>query len=413
MTRLKYFIFFSSFCFNLIFSQIQWQFEKDSLITWYYQEGDEFNGDTLNRSYWSTWYGWARSISSNKEQQYYTDKGNHFLKDGKLYLTAKKEKIKKRYVDWQNDNDSIFNGDKFDGFNLREFNYSAGLIQAHNDFLYGYFEIKFKNPYQKGFWPAFWLYGGTPNEEIDWMELKSERDNQVHVGRHCQYKKDNVFRTLFGKKYWGRWVKFEGSLKEGYNVISGIWTKDKLKYYLNGECIAIAKTTMSIPKKLVANIAVSSNNGSFPPAPDDNFKDSAVFEIDYIRVWNRYKQSPRRLNLLNIQSDENIAGATEIAKSKLITKDKLHYGKKTNHKNEGFFASMMPEKNQKYQLTILGKEIPADGQVFLYTSDKNILYQSSLKYGITTFDLQKYLNENLELKIIAFGKTAEYTFTVY
>src|SRR6478735_11931187 len=80
-------------------AQIMWQMDKDSLITWNFQEGDEFNGDSLNKNYWGDWYGWGRSITSNKEQQYYSKWQNHFLKDGILTLTAKRKDVREKFVD--------------------------------------------------------------------------------------------------------------------------------------------------------------------------------------------------------------------------------------------------------------------------------------------------------------------------
>jgi beta-glucanase (GH16 family) len=389
-----------------------WQFDKDSLITWYYQEGDEFSSDKLNTDYWSDWYGWARSITSNKEQQYYTKFKNHFLKDGQLILTAKPEEINERYVDWMADNDSIINDGKFYGLNKRKFTYSAGMIQSKKDFLYGYFEIKFKIPKEKGFWPAFWLYGSTPNEEIDWMELKSEKPNKIHVGRHCQKREDNYIKIGLRKKVWGDWVKFEGSLTEGYNIISGIWTANSLKYYLNGECIAVTYVKMNNAKKLVANIAVSSDKGSFPPAPRKDLKDSVKFEIDYIRIWDRTNYKTKRMNPISYTTKEPVTGVVDVKSSSLISRSKLHYGKKSIHENEGFFLSLMPQTGSKYQVSVLGKNIPGDAIGSLKDAAGNVIWEGKLTYGITTLDLLPYQGTNLKFYAKAFGKEASYEVNV-
>jgi beta-glucanase (GH16 family) len=408
--KIKIIVLFNFFSF-ISFSQVMWQMDKDSLITWYYQEGDEFNGQSLNKNYWSDWYGWGRSISGNKEQQYYSRWKNHYVKDGILTLTAKREDVTERYVDWMNDNDSIFDGKKFDGLNKRKFTYTAGLIQSLKDFQYGYFEIKFKIPKEGGFWPAFWLYGGTPNEEIDWMELKSNKPAHIHVGRHSQNKKYNYFPVFLGKKMvWGNWVKFKGSLNERYNVIAGEWNKNYLKYYLNGECIAISFVNLNIPKKLVANIAVSGNKGAFPPAPDKSFKDSVNFDIDYIRVWTRSESLSKRM-AGNIITEEPIAGPKEIKRSSLISKSKLHYGKKSLHANEGLFASFTAQGNFKYQLCVLGKEIPKDGKYTIISSSGKTLHSDALKFGTTVLDFFKYGSSELTLIVDAFGKKATFTFT--
>jgi beta-glucanase (GH16 family) len=408
------FVFLLSLLASACSAQMMWQIDKDSVRTWYYQEGDEFNGETLNKNYWSDWYGWGRSISGNKEQQYYSKWKNHFVKDGILTLTAKREDVNERYVDWMGDNDSIFEGKKFQGLNKRKFTFSAGLIQSLKDFQYGYFECKFKTPAESGFWPAFWLYGGSPNEEIDWMELKTEKYNQIHVGRHAQKTSDNYFSGFMGKKtVWGDWVKFKGSLNDGYNIISGEWTPTCLKYYLNGECIAITNVNFNIPKKLVANIAVSSNKGAFSPGPRKDFKDSVNFDIDYIRVWTRSELLSKKLAGKKLQVEEPIVGSVEINKSALISKSKLHYGKESLHVNEGLFASLISEGNSKYQFTVLGKNIPSDAKFSLKTADNKTIYSSALKYGINNLDLTKYNLTELTLSINAYGKQTLYKFTVY
>lgn len=397
---------------SFVNSQILWQFNKDSIITWHYEDGDEFNGTEINKTQWSDWYGWGRSISANKEQQYYSKYKNHFLKNGILSLSAKREDVYERYVDWMGDNDSIFENKRYQGPNKRQFTYTAGLLQSIRDYQYGCFEIKFRIPDEKGFWPAFWLYGGTPNEEIDWMELKTERPNQIHVGRHCQNKKDNYFRVGLKKRAWGDWVKFEGSLNQGFNVITGIWNADGLRYYLNGECIAVSKVNMQIPKKLVVNIAVSSDKGSYSPGPNKTFKDSVNFEVDYIRVWNRSEYSGKRAGK-NPMAQEPLTGPVPVEKTKRISKSKLHYGAKTLHENEGFFVSLMPQKGYKYQLSVLGKKIPADGSVILKNQNGDIISHSKLIYGITTYDLLALQGSDLTLMIKAYGKEILYDFSVH
>ncbi len=388
-----------------------WQFNKDSLITWQYQDGDEFNGPEIDKQKWNDWYGWGRSIAHNKEQQYYSKYNNHFIVDGKLILTAKREDVFERYVDWMNDNDSIKEGNTFQGLNKRKFTYTAGMLQTKNDFVYGYFEIKFKTPSQPGFWPAFWLYGGTPNEEIDWMELKTEKDNKIHVARYDQNKKNNYVFTLAGKKPWGDWVKFNGSFNSGYNIVSGIWSANELRYYLNGECIAVAPVIMKEPKKLVVNIAVPQKKGAFSPGPPPDFKDSVNFEVDYIRVFSRSEYGGKRFTK-NVLVKESITGTEKINSSKLISKSKIRYGKKSLHKNEGIFVSFFPEQGSRYQIAVLGKELPADAMYTLKGSDGKKIISRKMEYGINSIDLTTLQGQHLRLEVQANKHVAEYDFTV-
>lgn len=315
-------------------SQVLWQINKDTVITYNYLDGDEFSGDSISKEKWSSWYGWARSIATNKEQQYYSDYKNHEVKNGCLYLTTRKEDFEARFVDWMGDNDSIKNGrGEFQGINKRKWKYSGGLIHSKKQFLKGYFEIKFKAPSDKGLWPAFWLYGGTPNEEIDIMELKGERDDQIHVDTHCQ-KCDMVRNPIGLKRSFGGWIKLNGKLNEGFHVVSGLWTDNEVRYYLNGKCIAVSKVKFNVPKALAANVAIADDNGPFHPGPDKNDTEFEPMVIDYIRVWTKEEgttPAPLKVDDLNAQPDH-----TEAKRS-----PKMLYGKKKEHVNDGIFISLV------------------------------------------------------------------------
>ena len=391
-------------------AQVMWQFKKDTVVTWNYADGDEFNGDKVDEGKWIFSYGWGRSIYSQKEQQYYSEGKNHTIKNGLLSLHAKKEKVTEKIVDYINDSDSIIVGKTFYGLNKREFNYTAGLIQSKYDFLYGYFEIKFKLPKQNGYWPAFWLYGGTPNEEIDFMELKTNKPNQIHVGRHSTTSKENEYREFFAKKHWGAWVKFKGNLNEGYNIVAGEWTKDYVKYYLNGEIIAYTALSLNVPKKLVANIAVPSNNGPFKPGPNDTTLNSGGFDIDYIRVWVNKKNDLKK-QLIPIDVSKLSETKYDLNTSKLKSKNKFIYGKKSIHKNEGITVSLIKLSNNSFQLVVLGKEIPADASFKIIDQKQVELKKENLVYGETTISYREFKNQTLFIEVTAYGKKIKYTLT--
>jgi beta-glucanase (GH16 family) len=384
-------------------SQVMWQINKDTIIKWYYEDGDEFNDEQIDTQKWSYWYGWGRSIWGNKEQQYYTDGKNHEVSNGSLKLNARKENLDIKIVDWMNENDSIISEGKFYGLNKRKFEYTAGMILSKKDYLYGYYEIKFKTPKETGYWPAFWLYGGTPNEEIDWMELKTEKKNAIHVGRHSQKYEENKIKVFLKRKWWGDWVYFKGNLAEGYNVIAGEWTPNCLKYYLNGECIAYSKISMNIPKKLCANIAVPSDNGAFHPGPKKEITKSSDFEIDYIRVWTS-NEPINKEQLYTTSTRENYAT------TRLKSKTKFLYGPKLIHKNEGFTMSVYPSTKNGYELVCLGKEIPSTATYTIKNDKKEIVETLPLKYGVNFIAAEKLSTNKFYLEINCFGKKMEQEF---
>lgn len=375
-----------------ITAQVKWQLNKDTVVAWHYADGDEFNTQTLNTNKWKYWYGWGRSIFSNREQAYYTDGLNHELKDGCLNLFAKRERLEKRTIDWLEDTASLYRGETNFGQNKRVFEYSSGMIQSHEKFKYGYFEIKFKMPEEKGYWPAFWLYGG---EEIDWMELKTEKKNAIHVGRHSPKPEENRMRNYIRKKTWGDWVYFKGNLSCEWNIVSGEWTPEYLKYYLNGECIAYSKLSLNTEKVLCANLAVPGNNGPFKPGPKPNIKRSGDFTIDYIRIWSN---DPKTKNINTANTFEN-HGHSKIGKTKLKSKTRFLYGKKKIHANEGLTVTLLPLKNNQFELQVLGKKIPSTSHYSILDSDKAFIYTEGLKFGSSIIDLNTYTGNSFELKI--------------
>ncbi|MGZ3885466.1 MAG: glycoside hydrolase family 16 protein [Bacteroidia bacterium] len=325
-----FFVIFFAFRLN---SQILWNIKSDTSIVYYYEDGDEFSSNDLKKN-WESSYGWARSIASNKEQQYYSDYQNHELNNGCLNLTVEKKYVHARLVDWLKDHDSIKSGRVFDGLNKRHFKYTAGMIASKKEYLKGYFEMKFKAPKEAGLWPAFWLYGGSPNEEIDFMEGKGERENEIHVDTHCPGHCDYQRNAVGVKKSFGGWIKLTGKLNEGYNIVSGIWGDDFVKFYLNGEYVAEAKVQFNKPKALVANIAVPSNDGPFHPGPDTTIVNFSPMSIDYIRVWSRDKN--KAASKLIVAENEK-----PLDNIKMKRRVKFLYGTKKSHDNEGIFFSIM------------------------------------------------------------------------
>ena len=107
---------------------------------------DEFNytglPDSTKWSYDTGGNGWG-----NKELEYYTraDTANAVVRDGYLYLTARKE----------------IRGDN-------QYTSARLVTKGKGDWLYGRIEVRAKLPAGRGLWPAIWMlstdwkYGGWP-----------------------------------------------------------------------------------------------------------------------------------------------------------------------------------------------------------------------------------------------------------
>ena len=91
-------------------------------------------------------------------------------------------------------------------------------LLSKKQFKYGYFECRAKAPSGRGFWPGFWLYGGHPNDEIDFMEMKGEKSKHAHVDVHCPDNCDKVPKNWIGFKKIG-----EDGLKPQSKLLINMW----------------------------------------------------------------------------------------------------------------------------------------------------------------------------------------------
>jgi hypothetical protein len=373
-----------------------WQFNKDTVIAWYYQDGDEFNGNSVNIDYWS-FAGSARSLYMNKEQQYYTDGKNHVVNNGTLKLIAKKDSVFKRTVDWMNDNDSLIGNGKFYSLNKKQYNYTSGKLMTKKTYTRGFFECRFKLSAAKGYWPAFWLYGGTPYEEIDIMECKSERESQIHLDIHCSQRCDDINYYL-QKRSYGGWLKTKTNFSGEFSVVAGEWNEDEIKFYLNGECIGVSKVKFGKAKNVILNLAIPADDGPFNPGPDRGSNDDFVYEVDYVRIWG--KDVPEKKNK---KYNQDLQTSIEVNKplltsSKIKSKSKLVYGKKSDHQDDGVMISFFEYKDhiQLQTLGVFKNEVPA----FKIIDEQNNEVQSG-NIDSQIFNVEKKaLNPNAEYNLV-------------
>ena len=240
-----------------------WKF--DSIPTW----SDEFSidgiADTKKWSYDVGGNGWG-----NNELEYYTAGLNDSVKNGILYITARKQ---------------TFSGK----------NYTSARIVTKNkgDWSYGRFEIKAKLPKGRGTWPAIWMlptdevFGGWPNSgEIDIME---------HVG----FDLDNVHFTLHAKGFYGANGKGAGKIipgaTDGFHLYRLDWTPYGIRGYMDDEKVFEYLDPGTGPDywpfsknfHLLMNIAIGGNWGGAQGVDDTIFP--VMMQLDYVRVYKFLK----------------------------------------------------------------------------------------------------------------------------
>lgn len=301
-------------------AQFLWQIHNGNVVKWNYYDGDEFNKGFVNTDKWLTRLPWSGAVVS--QDIYYVD-SNVTFEPGIVKFAIKRQDNYFPLQDWEMDTVrfkkekiALKDGNKF------PFKWTGGLVYTKREYKYGYFEIKFKAPVGKGIWPAFWLYGAKPNNEIDFFELKGEKESSLHVDIHCPDGCGNYKEGWFGyRRGWGHWIDVDQKLKTSFNVLAGEWTKDYIKWFLNGELIAFSNHSFDIAMCMTAGTGIAKDGGPFKPGPDKNTPFPNYFEVDYIRVYKtdtlpNYKEIKNNLYTKAENRNSNSAVDASISKKK-------------------------------------------------------------------------------------------------
>ena len=187
------------------------------------------------------------------------------------------------------------------------FDYSTGEIWTKNAFTYGKFEARIKIPKGKGFWPAFWLYGGNPVwNEIDIFEFVENNTTKHIMTNHYDYDKDGK-DNMCNTNYKGK------DFSQDFHIYTLIWEKDKIQWFVDGilkrtdlryytflgqitDCSIDAfheyilnKIYPTNPMALILNTAIEcgldKNNKS--KLPDSSTPFPSQMEVDWVRCYTR------------------------------------------------------------------------------------------------------------------------------
>jgi beta-glucanase (GH16 family) len=239
---------------------------------------ENFDSCCIDYNRWQNSYPWGRNLPANYEPQFYTAGENLEIFDGLLRIKLMKENTLAR-VDSSLADDYLF-PDKQP--NLRGFSFTSGMLYSKESFEYGKFEIRCKVPKGKWLWPAFWLYGGWPQQEIDIFE---------HYGQ----KKKKLFSTIHfhdgNGKSSSQGISFQSkkSVHKDFITVTLEWLPDKLLFYVNNELAGEMLVAFKGRKHVIVNLAVNAPGTKLPKRIFPKY-----FEVDYIKVWQSApaKQSP-------------------------------------------------------------------------------------------------------------------------
>lgn len=169
----------------------------------------------------------------------------------------------------------------------QDFTHSTGFIKSKSKFLYGYFEAEAKlmdAPWVSGFWMT--------NVDKDWWTEIDICENApgVAYNRHDLSSNIHVFKSPKDqgdiKKHFSRTKKFyfPEELQKDYHVWGLEWTKEYIRFYIDGILFREAKNT-HWHQPLEVNFNCESNKW-FGALPDDN-RLNGEFHVKYFRAWKQ------------------------------------------------------------------------------------------------------------------------------
>jgi len=248
------------------------QTHAQSFLRW----ADEFNGNSLDSNNWEVQLGdgcpdlcgWG-----NNELEWYKKEAIE-VKNGYLNIKAKKE-------------------------TTGNSSYSSGRIRSLNkfDFTCGSIKVSAKFSKGKAYWPAVWFlpsdtyWGKWPlSGEIDLLEGKGQEPQTVYGTIHYgAYAPNNKYAT-------SSYNLSQGNFTDSFHEFSLDWTKDSIRWYVDGFLYASKDRSMvkdfcwPFDRKFhcLINLAVG---GNFLGYPDASTPDSALFVVDYVRVYQNLENT--------------------------------------------------------------------------------------------------------------------------
>ncbi|WP_119080191.1 glycoside hydrolase family 16 protein [Chitinophaga alhagiae] len=223
---------------------------------------DEFNTTGApDPQKWDYATGTGNNGWGNAEAQYYTNRPENVeVSGGTLKIKARKEQ---------------HNGSGYTSARL--------LTKGKFSFRYGKIEVRAKLPAGGGTWPAIWMLGNNISEvgwpacgEIDIMEHKGNEPGKIHGTLHYPGHSGAHGSTN---------TTMISNASSAFHIYTVDWTAAALKFYIDGNLFYTFNNSANVPFNqefyVLLNLAMG---GHFGGKIDPAFN-SAVFEIDYVRVY--------------------------------------------------------------------------------------------------------------------------------
>ena len=262
---------------------------------------DDFDGECVDTGRWQL-RPWGYGSYGNVQE--YNTMDNVEVRDGMLRIEVRREDRTARAVFWQDDTVRMGDGVA----NLREYHYTSSSLWTREKFGYGRFEARIRIPKGRGIFPAFWLFGADPWNEIDIFEFWNNSGRRydatrsaslLHATVHYDYDGDGRTDMVHTQH---RGVDYG----DDFHVFALEWTGERIAWYVDGELIREYyshyrglgrrpsgcllergrryRRSVIYPRdamQMILNVAVQSGEDG----PDDGGALPVAMEVDWVRVY--------------------------------------------------------------------------------------------------------------------------------
>jgi beta-glucanase (GH16 family) len=281
---------------------------------WHLVWSDEFDGPAIDRAKWDfdvdCWGG------GNNERQCYTDDPrNAAIDDGRLVITARRERATGAAFPLAQRGEP----GKAKATATKDFTSARLVTRGKAAWTYGKVEVRAKLPQGQGTWPAIWMlpdqtrYGPwAASGEIDILEA-------VNLGVACAACEGGIENRILGTLHFGgAWPdnRHKGSETalpaplDGWHVFGLVWEKGRIAWTIDGRVYATQvagdwstsgssdpAAPFDRPFHLILNLAIG---GGLAESRGIGGVDDRGYpkrmEIDWVRIWQSGEENASRAN---------------------------------------------------------------------------------------------------------------------
>ncbi|MGK0283588.1 MAG: beta-glucanase (GH16 family) [Patiriisocius sp.] len=240
---------------------------------------EEFNGSSLNRDHWKTSLPWGPDTTINAESQYFVNTfGNNPPAYDPFVFTG--ETLRITGIDTPAELRQAANNKP----------YLSGVITSsdHFEMTYGYVEVSARVASGEGLLSTFYLFNQNFDKnspEIDVLEYIGSRPNKAYQTYH--YYDSNRVRWATGEKHSTPTMETVSSedLSSGFHTYAVLWEPGFVAWYVDGQEVRLLSGVRisDEPMNIIVQMVIGSEWIGSPAASSI----PAVFEIDYIRAWQK------------------------------------------------------------------------------------------------------------------------------